>query len=259
METGREMTRRGFLRAGSVVLAALPLWGCSDGDSGVELDSRQGRLSARPGNPAGAFLSGGHYELEIGESRDGFIYVPIGLSSATPVAVMLLLHGAGRSSDEWIAAKSIADQLRTVLVVPDSRASTWDRVNGSFGADVTFIDDALEYAFSRLNVDTTHVGIAGFSDGGSYALSLGLTNGDLFTHVLGFSPGFVAGGTLRGKPPVYITHGTQDQVLPIATTSRRIVPQLEAAGYSVTYREFEGGHTLTTELATQAFRWFTGG
>jgi predicted esterase len=32
--------------------------------------------------------------------------------------------------------------------------------------------------------------VSGFSDGASYALSIGPANGDLFTHVMAFSPGF---------------------------------------------------------------------
>ncbi len=55
----------------------------------------------------------------------------------------------------------------------------------------------------------------GFSDGASYALSIGLTNGDLFTHVVAFSPGFASPVTYTGKPPVFVSHGTHDEVLPI--------------------------------------------
>ena len=38
---------------------------------------------------------------------------------------------------------------------------------------------------------------SGFSDGASYALSLGAANGDLFTHIAAFSPGFM-------RPPVSV-------------------------------------------------------
>jgi len=51
------------------------------------------------------------------------------------------------------------------------------------------------------------VAIQGFSDGASYALSLGLTNGDLFTHVIAFSPGFAAPAEQRGRPRIYVSHG----------------------------------------------------
>jgi len=59
-----------------------------------------------------------------------------------------------------------------------------------------------------------------------------------------------------GKPPVFISHGTADQVLPIDECSRRIVPQLKKEGYRVTYREFEGKHELPPAAGSEAMRWF---
>ena len=83
--------------------------------------------------------------------------------------------------------------------------------------------------------------MAGFSDGASYSLSIGLANGDLFAAVFGFSPGFVFPATHIGKPPViHLPRHHRQRVLPIDSCSRRIVPQLKSEGYRVTYREFEG-------------------
>jgi hypothetical protein len=46
-------------------------------------------------------------------------------------------------------------------------------------------------------------------------------------------------------------------VLPIDRCSRRIVPELERGGYDVFYREFDGGHTILPEIASEAVGWFT--
>jgi len=127
---------------------------------------------------------------------------------------------------------------------------------GGYGPDVEFIDRALDWAFDRLTLDTRKLAITGFSDGASYALSLGITNGDLFTRVIAFSPGFMAPATRRRKPQVFVSHGTRDRVLPIERCSRRIVPQLDHAGYRVRYREFEGGHVVPPEIGHRAVRWF---
>jgi phospholipase/carboxylesterase len=54
------------------------------------------------------------------------------------------------------------------------------------------------------------------------------------------------------------THGTDDDVLPIDATSRRVVPMLERAGYDVRYREFTGGHAVPGDLAAEAVMWFLG-
>ena len=88
-------------------------------------------------------------------------------------------------------------------------------------------------------------------------LSLGITNGDLFTHVLAFSPGFMVPAGQRGSPRIFVSHGAHDGWLPIDRCSRRIVPQLERAGYEVRYREFEGGHVVPPEVASEATDWFT--
>jgi len=64
-----------------------------------------------------------------------------------------------------------------VVLSVDSRAASWDLRYGAFGPDVELIDRALAHAFERCNVDPARVAIGGFSDGASYALSLGLTNG----------------------------------------------------------------------------------
>src|SRR3712207_7974813 len=58
---------------------------------------------------------------------------------------------------------------------------------------------------------TTLFRSAGFSDGASYALSLGIPNGDLFTHLVAFSPGFAAPDGQRGHPRVFVGHGVDDR------------------------------------------------
>jgi phospholipase/carboxylesterase len=129
-------------------------------------------------------------------------------------------------------------------------------INGRYGADVAYLDRALEQTFSLCAVNPQAVAVGGFSDGASYALSLGVTNGDLFTHVIAFSPGFMSPASRQGNPRLFISHGTRDRVLPVERCSRRIVPQVESAGYELRYREFDGAHTIPQEIAREAFEWF---
>jgi hypothetical protein len=39
--------------------------------------------------------------------------------------------------------------------------------------------------------------------------------------------------------------------------SRRIVPELKRGGYDVLYREFDGEHSISLEIALEAIGWFT--
>ena len=141
------------------------------------------------------------------------------------------------------------------MLAPDSRESTWDAIGGRFGADVHFINRALEQVFETVAVDPERIAVGGFSDGATYALSLGLINGDLFTRVLAFSPGFVVDGTPHGHPHVFVSHGTDDSILPIDRCSRLIVPALRKRGYEVTFREFPGGHEVPESVAREGLAW----
>ncbi|WP_017314222.1 alpha/beta hydrolase [Mastigocladopsis repens] len=111
--------------------------------------------------------------------------------------------------------------------------------------------------FSRYAVDPAQIAVEGFSDGASYALSVGITNGDLFSHVIAFSPGFMAPKKQHGEPQIFISHGKWDNVLPIDRCSCKIVPQLQRANYDVVYQEFNSFHTVPTGIARSALTWFT--
>jgi predicted esterase len=105
-----------------------------------------------------------------------------------------------------------------------------------------------------VRVDPRRLALAGFSDGASYALTVGLRNRDVFSHVIAFSPGF-SGPTRLPSPPVFVSHGTADAILPV-DAARAVVARLRAEGCAVAYREFEGGHRVPAEVAREAFRWF---
>jgi phospholipase/carboxylesterase len=108
------------------------------------------------------------------------------------------------------------------------------------------------HAFSCCKVDLARVALAGYSERASYALSLGLANGDLFSHVLAFSPGFLAPAGQTGSPRLFVSHGARDGWHPIDRCRRRIVPRLERAGYEVRYREFGGGHVVPPAVSREA-------
>lgn len=227
------------------------------GDAGEGARREPGRLTARPCPPSAPPLPPGEHPLGLAVARDGVLYVPASTRAERPAPVLVCLHGArSRGARSVAALRGQADRHGILLLAPDARAVTWDILHGSYGPDVAFIDRALALLFSRYHVDPARIGIEGFSDGASYALSLGLDNGDLFTAVLAFSPGFLAPRRPCGRPRVFISHGTADPVLPIAACSRRIVPMLVRAGYTVRYREFDGGHTVPTEVLDEALHWF---
>jgi phospholipase/carboxylesterase len=258
--------RRDFLRLTAGAAASVGLLAACDtrreelkDQREVESSSGLGRLRARPGPPPShAAVSTGLRPLGLGSTRDGLLYVPAGYGELEKAPLALTLHGAGGNARSGISHfLHLADAAGVVLLAPESRGRTWDVLVDGYGPDVEFIDRALEWSFDRLALDTRRLAITGFSDGASYALSLGLTNGDLLTHLIAFSPGFMATGDRRGKPHAFVSHGTRDRMLPIERCSRRIVPQLDRAGYQVHYREFDGPHTVPESIAREALHWFS--
>jgi phospholipase/carboxylesterase len=115
----------------------------------------------------------------------------------------------------------------------------------------------LAQVFARYPLDPTPVAMGGFSDLASYALSLGLANADLFTHIIAFSPGFLLPAPRVGTPHVYIAHGRTDTVLPIEQTTRRIVRKLQTEKIPTEVHEFDAGHIVPVGIAADAVRWFT--
>ncbi len=220
---------------------------------------KKGHLTARPKDKVAAYeFTAGVQPLNLGGKRDGFIYVPKGYKQDRAASLAVMLHGAGGHAEHGLhLLRQYADNNNIILLAPASRFSTWDIiVKDSFDADVIFIDQALKLVFERHNIDSNHIAIGGFSDGASYALSLGVSNGDLFTHIIAFSPGFYYSVENRGKPLVYISHGVHDGILPISHCSRRIVPRMKSLGYKVQYDEFEGEHEIPAPISTNAVKWF---
>ena len=168
-----------------------------------------------------------------------------------PAPLLVFFHGAGGSAAQSLpAVRFLAEEQRVLLLLPSSAQQTWDLLGSRLGPDVRALDEHLAAVLARHPVD--RVALGGFSDGASYALSIGLANGDLVESVLALSPGFAAPPDQVGRPRVWVSHGTDDRVLPIDVCGRRVVRTLRAAGYDVTYEEFRGGHDLTPELLRAA-------
>ncbi len=216
----------------------------------------EGRLTARTSAvPSGEPVLG-LQPLNLGTERDGLLYVPSGYSPDRALPLVVTLHGAGGDGLGGLSPlRDRADGAGMILLAPDSRGRTWDVLLNGFGPDVAFLDLALGQTLGRYAVDAAKITVEGFSDGASYALGLGLANGDLFQQVVAFSPGFVPPAGRQGRPRIFISHGQADDVLPIDRCSRRIVPRLRNMGYDVHYREFDAGHAIPPEIVDEAIGW----
>jgi phospholipase/carboxylesterase len=257
MNIPARITRRRLIAAAVATLVIPSVYGCLGPD---ESTARLGNpfLNARPGTPSDQPQTG-LSPLGLGASKDGLLYVPESYDPATPATLIVAFHEAGGSAGDFEPFYAEAEARGFVLLVPESRGQTWDLVRGPFGPDVEFLDLALEHAFDRVRIATTGVAFMGIGDGAAYALSLGVSNGELVGHLIGFAPGFYEPAEVRvGKPPIFIAHGVGDDVVAVAVTRDVIVPRLKGEGYQVEYEEFEGGHEMPAEIVTLALNWLLG-
>ena len=225
--------RRELLKLGVAALA----FGCASSDD-------PSRLRARPEAS----------ESGVAVKPPAILYVPPKPSGA----FALVLHGAGGQPDRLMNRfQPLADEFGVTMLAPKSHDITWDAIRGTFGPDVAIINEALRAAFAAGPVDRKRIAVTGFSDGATYSVAIGRANGDLFTHVMAFSPGFLIPVETVGHPKFFLSHGTSDDVLPIDEASRRIARELRRENLSVKLREFDGKHTLPPEVAREGFEWFT--
>jgi phospholipase/carboxylesterase len=197
----------------------------------------------------------GVHELAVGNGRRARMRVtpPAGRGKR---ALVLVLHGAGGGANDGLYAfRGGWDARGLVLVAPSSEGGTWS-IPPAPDTDLRTVNRALERAFARCRVDRRWVAVGGFSDGATYALSLGLAHGDIFRAVMALSPGGLIVEKLVGKPRIFIAHGNRDNVLSFSRTRDLIVPELRGMGYKVTFKGFPGGHKAPEAVSRAAVRWF---
>lgn len=197
-----------------------------------------------------------------------YAYLPKG-HTAAPAPVLVALHGAGgQASDVLTSFREQADANGIILVIPQSIKGTWDmiedlssrlglemNVTPRYGKDLKALDTALADLFAKVAVDPARIGIMGFSDGATYALSVGTANPQLFKRVIAFSPGPAFVGKSAPDQYVFISHGDDDKVLSFAN-SRGNASKLRVRHVPVEFEKFSGGHEVPKDIKDKAFAFF---
>ena len=197
-----------------------------------------------------------------------YAYLPKG-RTGTPSPVLIALHGAGgQANDVLTSFREAADAHGIVLLIPQSAKGTWDmmedlksrlgvemNVQPRYGKDLKAIDTALADLFTKIAVDPARVGIMGFSDGATYALSVGTANPQLFKRIIAFSPGPAFIGKSAADQFVFISHGENDKVLPFAT-ARGHASKLRVKKIPVEFEKFDGGHEVPKAIKEKAMAFF---
>lgn len=216
-----------------------------------------GRMAFTHASPSDLPLPPGRHRLGVAGERDAVLYVPEGIPVDAPVPLWIMFHGAGGFPEKVLPfIEPHADAHKFLVLAPHSTFPTWDIVIGGNGPDLQQLHRALAAVGARYPIRRDRLAFAGFSDGASYALSIGITNGDIASHVIAFSGGFMSVFRQEGAPRVFIAHGSSDEQLPVQTGGRTHAAKLQAAGYDVEYVEFDGPHAIQPAVVGEAVRFF---
>jgi phospholipase/carboxylesterase len=185
-----------------------------------------------------------------------------------PVAggrLLLLLHGwTGDENSMWAFARSFPSE--SYLLAPRaphpaaSSGYSWRRPAVHEGwptvdllrPSAAALIDLLDGFARAYGLDASSVDVAGFSQGAAMTLALGLlypARVRKMAILAGFTPmgaeEVAAAGQFSGKK-VFVTHGRQDQIIPIAQ-AQRTVELVENLGGQVLFCESEAGHKVGAE------------
>ena len=177
--------------------------------------------------------------------------------------LLVLLHGAGHRELDLV--RHFADEAEArgiVLLAPSARGVTWDTVSTAedppsrYSAlanerarrftgspDAGRVEAAIAELARAVPVDRARTVLAGFSDGATFALAMGMSREHAFAAVIAWSPGIAirTADPAKGRR-VFISHGRQDPILRYSDTCGEIVPLVESEGAAVAFVPFDGGH-----------------
>ena len=188
---------------------------------------------------------------------------------------ILLLHGRGSDEEDLL---SLAESLDERFLLISARAPfafpsggyTWYEVQesgdphqetflASYGKLSRFLDDVS----AGYPVDRERILLLGFSMGTVMSYALALTRPALIRGVAASSgylpevPFLSYRWQELGHTAFFISHGTEDPIIPVAM-ARRARALLESAGAPLVYREYPMPHTISEQSLRDIAAWTTG-
>ena len=187
------------------------------------------------------------------------IRVPASYDSRAGAQLVFVMHGRGDSYTRVMRVAESESNLRDAILVSPRAPKNVEWNQGDREATANLID------LVRARYHVTRTIMFGFSSGGFFAFSMGMSYPEKIQAVIPHSGGLwmQVPETEGVKNQVYcVIHGDADRVVPVGR-SRTAVEKLKAAGATrVHYRELPGsGHManlarmLSSEASREAFQW----
>jgi pimeloyl-ACP methyl ester carboxylesterase len=174
--------------------------------------------------------------------------------------LVVCLHGAGFTGEAYLDRWKTRLGEGYILACPTYPAGAWFTRRAE-----ELVLATIRTVQQRYRIDSNRIFLSGMSNGGIGAWLIGMHHAPLFAGLAPMASGiddvlFPFLENLR-TTPVYIIHGSQDQVMPV-DLSRKLAGELKHMGYPFIYREHDrthpmaGGHFFPREELPDLVKWF---
>ena len=175
-------------------------------------------------------------------------------------ALVVCLHGAGFTGEAYLDRWKTRLGEGYILACPTYPAGAWFTRRAE-----DLVLATVQAVQQRYRIDPNRIFLSGMSNGGIGAWLIGMHHAPLFAGLAPMASGiddvlFPFLENLRATP-VYIIHGSQDQVMPVEL-SRKLAGELKNLRYPFIYREHDrthavaGGHFFPREELPDLVKWF---
>lgn len=216
---------------------------------------------------------GNHMVQSGGAQRSYTLRAPANYDNTHPYRLMLGFHGAGGKSSDIAPSYFGLWELSegsTIFAAVDAVGGLWKAE-----ADTTMVEDLLEQLEADLCIDTAHIGIEGFSQGGAMVWTLACALPGRFSVAVVHSGGglpmpascqpipfFSAlgnDGSGQGMSSDFFakTNGCTVETLPLPPTGGHVCADYKgcSAGHPTRYCDYDGPHTASHVDSGQSKSW----
>lgn len=204
--------------------------------------------------------TGVHHIQNEDDQRGGYsFYVPRYYYPDRQWPVMVVLHGSiGHGAHYLWSWLKFARSRGLLVLAPTSLGHTWSLLGQNL--DHQNILNQLNALKQNYQIDPERILLAGFSDGGTYALYTGLESNCPYSHFALMSatlhPAVLDSVKALGGKPVYWLHGLQDGLFPIEQARENHLA-FSAVYPALTYQEVDGlGHAVARAQYPALLDWF---
>ncbi len=195
---------------------------------------------------------------------------------------IIWLHGLGANGNDFVSIVSelsLPDSVairfifphapfRAISIYQGQRMRAWfdihsrdiDRYVEKSDFDASIDQIAKIIDIEKGAISTEKIFLAGFSQGAAIALAAGLSYPETLGGVMSLSgclphaETWFANNTVNKKLPVFLAHGTEDDILPIAL-SEMTAATLKEKDFSVTFHKYPMAHTVCDKEVRDISEW----